>query len=68
MLEYISPEGNNLNDNKHHKYIRELTDKQPNIANEREFTREQTGSVIEGMNYKKTPGENGKTSENIKLT
>jgi len=40
MLEYFTPEANELDDNNHHKYIRELTVKQPYTSDDREFTRE----------------------------
>jgi len=38
MLEYFTPEDNDL-DNNHHKRIRELTDKQPNTPDDHEFAR-----------------------------
>ena len=63
MLEYFTSEDNDLDDNNHHKHIRELTDKQSNTPDDREFTREENGSVIEGMNNKKAPGEDGLTAE-----
>jgi len=68
MLEYFTPEDNDLDDNNLHKYITELTDEQPNTPDGREFTREEIGRVIEGMNNKKAPGEYGITVEIYKLT
>ena len=68
MLEYFTPEYNDLDDNNHHKHIRELTDKQPNTPDDREFTREEIGRLIEGMNNKKAQGEDGITAEIYKLT
>jgi len=59
MLEYFTPEDNVLDDNKHHKHNRELTDKQPNTPDARKFTREEIGRVTEGMSNKKTPGKDG---------
>ena len=56
MLEYFTPEDNDLDDNNHHKHVRELTDKQPNTPDDGEFTREEIARMIEGMNNKK--GEN----------
>ena len=67
MLEYFAPEDNDL-DNNHHKHIRELTDKHPNTPDDREFTREDIGRVIEEMNNKKAPREDGIRAEIYKLT
>jgi len=63
MLEYFTPEDNDLDDNNHQKHIRELTDKQPNTRDDGEFTSEDIGRVIEGMNNKKAPGEDGITAK-----
>ena len=63
MLEYFTPEDNDLDDNNHQNHIRKLTDEQPNKPDGREFTREEIGRVIEGMNNKKAPGKDGKTAE-----
>jgi len=37
MLEYFTPEDNDLEDTYHHKHIRELTYKQPNTPDDREI-------------------------------
>jgi hypothetical protein len=68
MLEYFTPEDNELEDNNHHKHVRELTVQQPNTSDDREFTREEIRSVIEGMNNKKTPWKDGITAEIYKVT
>ena len=68
MLEYFTPEDNDLDDNNYHKHFRELTDIQPNTPDDREFTREEIGRVTEEMSNKKAPGENGITAEIYKLT
>ena len=68
MLDYFTPEDNDLDDNNHQKHIRELTDKEPNTPDDGEFTSEDIGRVIEGMNNKKAPGEDGITEEIYKLT
>ena len=68
MLEYFTSEDNDLDDNNHHKHVRELTDKQPNTSDDREFTREEIGRVIEGMSNKKAPGKDGIRAEIYKLT
>jgi len=63
MLEYFTPEDNN-----HHKQVRDTTVRPPNTPDEREFTRKEIRKVIEGMNKKKAPGEDGITAEIYKLT
>ena len=67
MLEYFTPEDNELEDNNHHKQFRDTTARPPNIPDDREFTREEIRKVIEGMN-KMAPGEDGITAEIYKLT
>jgi len=68
MLEYFTPEDNDLDNDIHHKYIKEITDKQPNTTDDSEFTREEIGSVIEGMSIEKASGKDGKKAEIYKLT
>ena len=68
MLEYFTPEDNDLDNNNHNKFIKEITDKQPNTTDDTEFTREETGSVTEGMKNNNAPGEDGITEEIYKLT
>jgi len=57
ILEYFTPEDKDMDDNNQHKHIRELTDKQPNTPDDREFTREEIGSVFKGISYNKATGE-----------
>jgi hypothetical protein len=68
MLEYFTPKDNEQEDNNHHKQIRDMTARPPNIPDDQEFTREEIRKVIEGMNYKKAPGEDGIMAEIYKLT
>ena len=68
MLEYFAPEDNELEDNNHHKQVRELTDQQPNTLDDREFTREEIRRVIDGMNNKKAPEDDDITAEIYKGT
>jgi len=46
MLEYFPPEYNDLEDNNHHKQVRDLTARMPNIPDDRYFTREEIGKVM----------------------
>ena len=43
MLEYFTPEDNDIEDNDHHKQVRNITALQPNTPDDREFTREEIG-------------------------
>jgi hypothetical protein len=67
MLEYFTPEANELEDNDHHRQVRDITARPPNTKDDWEFTREEIRKVTEGMN-KKSPGEFGITAEIYKLT
>ena len=64
MLEYFTPEDKDLDDKNHYKQIRELTDRQPKTPDDREFTREDLGWVIEGLE-KKMPQRRPNNGGNI---
>ena len=68
MVEYFNPKDNEFEDNDHHKQVRDITARPPNTPDDRKFTRENIRKLIEGMNNKKAPGENGITTEIYKLT
>jgi hypothetical protein len=68
MLEYFTPKGNVLQDNNHHKQVRDKTTRPPNTPDDCEFTIEEFRRVREGMGNKKAPNENGITVEIFKQT
>jgi len=68
MLEYFTPEDNELEDNNYHKQVREKTTRPPNTPDDCEFTIDEIRRVIEGMDNKKAPGEDGITAEIFKQT
>jgi tRNA(Ile)-lysidine synthase TilS/MesJ len=53
MLEYFTPEDNELEDNNHHKQVRDITARPPNTPDDRKFTREEIRKVVEGMNKRR---------------
>ena len=68
MLEYFTPEDNELEDNNYHKQVREKTTRPPNTPDDCEFTIDEIRRVIEGMDNKKAPGEDGIPAEIFKQT
>jgi hypothetical protein len=66
MLQYFTPEDNELEEN--YKKLRDTTARPPNTPDDREITRKEIRKVIEGINNKKAPGEDGITAEIYKLT
>jgi hypothetical protein len=68
MLEHFTPEDNELEDNKYHKQVRAMTTRPINTPDDSEFTSEEIRRVIEGMDNKKAPGEEGITAEINKQT
>jgi hypothetical protein len=68
MIEYFTPEDNELEDNNYHKQVRDTTDRPINTPDDYEFTIEEIRGVIEGMKNKKAPGEDGLTAEIHKQT
>ena len=65
MLEYLTPDDKELEDNNHHKQVRDITARPPNTPDDRQFTREEIRRVIEGMNNKKALGESRNYGCNI---
>jgi len=68
MLEYFTPKDNVLEDNNYHKQVRDIINRRTNTPYDCEFTREEIRRVIEGMDNKKAPGEDGITAEIHKQT
>jgi hypothetical protein len=68
MLEYFTPEDNELEDNNYHKHVRAITTRPINTPDDSAFAREEIRRVIEGMDNKKAPGEDGITAEIHKET
>jgi len=68
MLEYFTSEDNELEDNNYHKQVRDKTTRPTNTPDDSEFTIEEIRRVIEGMDNKKAPGEDGITAEIFKQT
>ena len=68
MLEHFIPYDNELEDNDHHKEIRAQTEQLPNTPDDRDFTIDEIRNVIEGMDDRKAPGEDGITGEIYKHT
>ena len=67
MLEYFTPEDNELEDTNYHKQVRDKT-RPPNTQDDCEFTIDEIRRVIEGMDNKKAQGEDGITAEIFKQT
>ena len=68
MLEYFTPEDNVLEDDNYHKQVRDKTTRPPNTPDDCEFTIDEIRRVIEGLDNKKAPGEDGITAEIFKQT
>ena len=68
MLAYFTPDDNELEDNDHHKHIRGQTEHPPNTQDDRDFTIDEIRNIIEGMDGRKAPGEDGITGEIYKHT
>jgi len=68
MLEYFTPEDYELEDNNCNKQVRDKTTRPPNTPDDCEFTIDEIRRVIEGMDNKKAPGEDGITAEIFKQT
>jgi hypothetical protein len=67
MLDHFTPKDNELEDN-YHKQVRAITTQPINTPDDSEFKREEIRRVIEGMDNKKVPGEDGITAEIYKQT
>jgi hypothetical protein len=68
MLEYFTPQDNELEDNNHHKKVRDKTTRPPNTPDDFKIIIEKIRRVIEGMDNKKATGEDGIAAEIYKQT
>jgi hypothetical protein len=68
MQEYFTPEDNEYKDSNYHKQVRDKATRPPNTPDDCEFTIEDVRRVIEGMDNKKAPGEDGITAKIFKET
>jgi hypothetical protein len=66
MLEHFTPEENVQDDSEFHKLIRAQCQGTVNTPDDREFTLVEIRNVVENMNNKKAPEENGITGEIFK--
>lgn len=62
MLDYFIPLDNEDEDNEFHKEVRHFTEAVGSTEDDKDFTTEEIRTVLEQMNPKKAPGENGITS------
>ena len=68
ILNQLTPDDIPQEDASHHITVREQAERPINTPNDKEFTMEEVGQVIEGLKKKKAPGINGITNEIAKLT
>jgi hypothetical protein len=62
MMDTFAPKDNDLDDNDHHKAVRNLAEQPVNTEDDREFTTEEVGNAIAGMDNK-APGTDGITRD-----
>jgi hypothetical protein len=65
MLEHFKPEDSAQYDIEFHKQIKTQSQGAVNTPDVREFTLAEIRNVVESMNSKKAPGEDGITGENF---
>jgi 3,4-dihydroxy-2-butanone 4-phosphate synthase len=63
MFDYFTPEDNDRDDSDYHKQVRSQTQQPNTTADDREFTIEEIGDAIKGMDNKKAPGEDRITGD-----
>jgi hypothetical protein len=62
ILDQLTPDDNPQDDTYHHKNVRKHTEQPLNTPNDKEFTQEGVGQVIEGLKQKKAQEPNGITN------
>ena len=68
MLDSFVPQDDESNDSEYHKQIRLETKEAPNTPHDIQFTKEEIRSILEGIDHKKAPGEDGITSNVLQHT
>jgi hypothetical protein len=63
MLEHFTPEDKEEDDTDHHKLDRARAREPAVTFDDKDFTVDETRNVVDGMDKKKAPGEEGKTGE-----
>jgi hypothetical protein len=67
MAEHLIPEDNPQDDTGHHKNIRRLTEQPIETINDRDFSQNEVGQIIEVFNPRNAPGPDGITSDILTL-
>ena len=67
ILHQLTPDNNSQDDTYHHITVRKQTEQPLYTPNDKEFTQEEVGQVIEGLKQKKTPEPSEITDEIAKL-
>jgi hypothetical protein len=67
ILHQLTPDDTPQEDTHHHTTVRVLTEQPLNTPNDKEFTMEEVGQVIEGLKQKKAPGISGITNDIVQL-
>jgi len=63
MIEYFVPEDSENGEEAHHKHVRQQASAPLQTTNDVEFTRHEVQAILEKFDPRKTPGEDGLSSE-----
>jgi hypothetical protein len=67
ILHQLTPDDNTQDDTHHHVTVTKQTQQRLTTPNDKEFTQEEVGQMIEGLKQKKAPGPNEITNKITKL-